>query len=92
MQANVAVAFNARLEPVIQFLIGLKSDMKAHNSMRTLCYIRERLIDMLNGDETVDIATLNYSLNNVIADEGGEKIVLRQNEIMPTFFTKKEDY
>ena len=51
--------------------------------------LRDRLRDLVNGDEHVDIGTLLYLLNQDIGELGGEKVVLRSDEIHSMFFIEK---
>jgi len=58
--------------------------------LKSLEHLRDRLLDMVRGDEFVDIGTLTYELNRTIEKLGGEKVKLTRDELMPRFFTEKE--
>lgn len=58
--------------------------------LKSLAYLRDRLVDMINGDENVDVGTLTYELNRTIEKLGGEKLALSRDEIRPRFFREQE--
>lgn len=58
--------------------------------IRSLENLRNRLRDMVNGDDTVDIGTLLYQLNEDVGSLGGEKVKLGSGEIMSRFFVEMQ--
>ena len=56
----------------------------------SLEHLRDRLRDMINGDSSVDIGSLLYSLNDDIGRLGGNKVKLEPREIRPRFFVETE--
>lgn len=52
--------------------------------------VRNRLRDMVRGDEYVDIGTLLYSLNEFLPDIGGKSIELVPSDIRSRFFLEVE--
>ncbi len=57
---------------------------------KTIEYVRNRLRDMVNGDESVDISSLLFLLNSHLPSIGGKKIELLPHECKPSFYTKTE--
>lgn len=53
--------------------------------------LRDRLVDLVNGDKYVDIGTLLYCLNENLAEIGGRKRELKDHEIKMRFFQEKEE-
>ena len=60
------------------------------NAVRNIESLRDRLRDMVNGDEYVDIGTLLYMLNEVLPDIGGKRIELTREEIRTRFYKERE--
>jgi hypothetical protein len=57
-------------------------------TLQNVEYIRDRLIDLLNGDEDVDVGMLLYMLNGDVEELGGRKVDLKRHEIGGGFFTR----
>lgn len=47
--------------------------MATDNQIKKIEYVRDRLVDLTQGDETVDIGILAHMLNKSIEKLGGEK-------------------
>lgn len=59
-------------------------------SVSSIEYVRNRLRDMVNGDESVDISSLLWLLNAKLPSIGGKEIELLPHECKPSFFTRIE--
>jgi hypothetical protein len=82
--------------PVIVRLLGPQGllgteELMSSRVINHLENLRNRLLDLVNGDENVDIGTLLYLLNLDIGELGGNKIELKPHEIRSRFFSEKED-
>ena len=54
--------------------------------VKDLEYVRQRLVDMVNGDEDVDVGTMISFINTTISNLGGRPMIFKPHELKSHFF------